>query len=208
MWMDLQSCLVGFLTLFHITRFGAMIQWGQWKGRSLSMLDCPNTWNSRNKALNKTQLMWWKWVRIWITMKIFYCIYQNLCLLKGALFWRAFGLPTIRSWIMQKLNCRPQRWLLIWKIRSFALIVGPRIWSRFPHTPYLNISTMEILLTWGFMVLSLSLFSWEEHKVMLSRMIKMKSSKWWGCNGGSSEERVKFESTMFIQKLLEWQVEM
>ncbi len=169
------------------------------------MLNCLNTWNSRNNTLNKTQLMSWRWVCMWITMKIFYCICQNLCLLKGAFFWRAFGLPTIRSWIMWKLSCYPQRWLLIWKIRSFALIVGPRIWSQFLYTPYLVILTMVILLSWGFMVLSLSLFGWEEHKMMLSRMIKMNSSKWWGWNGGSSEERVKFGWMMFVQKLLEWQ---
>jgi hypothetical protein len=30
----------------------------------------------------------------------------------------------------------------------------------------------------------LFLFGWEEHKVMLSKMIKMNSSKWWGCNDG------------------------
>jgi hypothetical protein len=127
--MDLQSCLLGFPTLFHITQFGAMMQWGQWKGRSLLVLNCLNTWNSRNNALNKTQLMWWRWLHMLNTVKIFYYICQNLCLLKGALFWRAFGLPTIRSWNMWNLSCRPQCWLLIWKIRSFALIVGLRIWS-------------------------------------------------------------------------------
>jgi hypothetical protein len=30
----------------------------------------------------------------------------------------------------------------------------------------------------------LSLCGWEEHKVMLSKMTKMKISKWWRCNGG------------------------
>jgi hypothetical protein len=29
--MDLQSCLLGFLALFHIAQFGAMMHWCQWK---------------------------------------------------------------------------------------------------------------------------------------------------------------------------------
>jgi hypothetical protein len=43
---------------------------------------------------------------------------------------------------------------------------------------------MEILFSRGFMILSLSLFGWEKHKVMLSRMIKMNFSKCWRFNGG------------------------
>ncbi len=97
----------------------------------------------------------------------------------------ALSLPTIGSWIMQKLNCRPQGQLLIWKTWSCVLIVGPRTWSQFPHTPYLEISTMEILFSWSLMILSLSLFGWEKHRVMLSKMIKMNCWKWWRCNGGS-----------------------
>ncbi len=148
------------------------------------MLDCLNTWNSGNKALNKAQFTWWKWIRIWITGRIFYYICQNLCLFKGAFFWRTFALPTIESWIMWELSCCPQRRLLIQNIQSFVFIVGLRTWSRFPHTLHLKILAMDILFLWGFMILSLSLFGWEEHKVMLWRMIKMNSSKWWGCNGG------------------------
>jgi hypothetical protein len=48
---------------------------------------------------------------------------------------------------------------------------------------------MEILLSWSLMILSLSLFGWEEHKMMLSKLIKMNSSKWWRCNGGSQWRR-------------------
>ncbi len=84
--MDLQSYLLGFPTLFHITQFGAMMQWGQWRGSSLLVLDCLNTWNYGNNALNKAQLMWWRWVYMWIIGRMFCCICQNLCLLKGSLF--------------------------------------------------------------------------------------------------------------------------
>jgi len=129
--------------------------------------------------------MQWRWVLMWINGKIFYCICQNLCLFKGALFWKAFGFPAIGSWIMQDLSCCPQCWLLIRKMWSFVLIVDPLTWSQFSHTPWLEISTMEILFLWSLMILSFSLFGWEEHKVILSRMIKMNSSKWWRCNGGS-----------------------
>ncbi len=204
--MDLQSYLLRFLALFHIAQFGAMMQWGWWKGRSLSLLNCLNMWNYKNKALNKVQLMQWKCVHMWITRRIFDCIYQNLYLLKGPLFWKVFGLLAIGSWIVRNLSCCPQHWLLIWKIWSFVLIMGPRTWSWLPHTPHLEISTMEILFLWSFIILSL--FGWEEHIVMLSRMIKMNSSKWWGCNGGCHEEMVKFRWPTFVWRLLEWQVEM
>ncbi len=129
MRMDLQSCLLGSLTLFHITQFGVMMRWGWWGGKSLSMLDYPNTWNSRNKAWKKLQLMQWRWICMWIIKKIFYCIYQNLCLLKGLVLWKDFGLPVIRNWIMRELSCCPQGRLLIKKTRSFVLIVGPKTWS-------------------------------------------------------------------------------
>jgi hypothetical protein len=129
--------------------------------KKLSMLDYLNTWDFGNKALNKVQLMRWRLVHMWIIKRIFYCICQNLCVLKGALFWRIFGVPTIGSWIMWELSCHPQHRLLIQKIQSFVLIIGPRTWSQFPHRPHLEISTMEILFSWGLMILSLSLFGWE-----------------------------------------------
>ncbi len=98
--MDFQSYLLRSLIMFHIAQFGAMMRWGWWRMRSLSMLDYPNMWNSGNKAWNKVQLMWWKWVRMWITKRMFYYICQNLYLFKGPLFWKVFGLATIGSWIM------------------------------------------------------------------------------------------------------------
>jgi hypothetical protein len=150
-----------------------MMGWGLWKGKSLSVLDYPNMWNFRNNTLNKVQLMQWRWVCMWNIGRIFYYICQNPCLLIGPLFWKTFGLPTIGSSIMWRLSCHPQVRLLIYKTQSCILVVGPRTWSWLPCTPYLKISTMEILFLWGHMILSLSLFGWEEHRVMLSRMIKM-----------------------------------
>jgi len=46
--------------------------------------------------------MRWTWAHMWITGRIFYCIYQNLCL-KDPLFWKFFGLVVevelCKSWI-------------------------------------------------------------------------------------------------------------
>jgi hypothetical protein len=42
--------------LFHIAQFGGMMHWGLWRGKSLSMLDCPNTWNSRSRHWAKCSL--------------------------------------------------------------------------------------------------------------------------------------------------------
>ncbi len=128
--MDLESCLLGSPTLFHIAQFRAMMRWGWWRGKSLLMLDYPNfTWSFGNKAWNKTQLMKWRRIHMWITRRIFYYICQNLCLLKGPLFWKVFHLPTIGNWIMWEVNCHPQGQLLIWKTQSCVLTMGPRTWS-------------------------------------------------------------------------------
>ncbi len=208
MWMDFQSCLLGFPTLFHIVQFGAMMPEVGGGRRSLSVLDYLNTWNFGNKALNKVQLMQWTWVHLWIIGRMFYYIRQILYLFKGAFFLSVFDLPTIGSWIMQELSCCPQCWLLIFKNWLFVLIMSARTWSRFLHTPRLEISTMEILWLWGFMILSLSMFGWEEYKVMLLRMIKMNSSKWWGCNGGSQWKKGQIWIMTFVHRLLEWKMEM
>ncbi len=119
-----------------------------------------------------------------MSMNVDYCICQNLCLFKSPLFWKAFGLLTIRGLIMWRLSCHPQIRLLIWKTWSCVLIVGLITWSQFSHTPYLETSIMEILFSKGFTILSLSLFGWEKHKVMLSRVIKMRISKCWRFSGG------------------------
>jgi hypothetical protein len=61
---------------------------------------------------------------------------------------------------------------------------GPKNLKLVLHTPHLKISTMKILFLWSLMIFSLSLFGLEEHRMMLWRMIKMNSSKWWGFTSG------------------------
>jgi hypothetical protein len=109
----LQNFLLESPAMFNVAQFGAMMRWGWWRGRSLLVQDYPNTWNSRNKALNKTQLMQWQWIYMWIIGRMFCYICQNPCLLKGPLSWKALGLPTIGNWIMWELSCRSQSQLLI-----------------------------------------------------------------------------------------------
>jgi len=62
--------------------------------------------------------------------------------------------------------------------------MGPKTWSLLQHRPHLKISTMEILFSWGHMIMFSFLCGWEKHKVMLSRMTKMNIFIWWGFNGG------------------------
>ncbi len=166
------------------TQFGAMTHKDLWRRKSLLMLDYPNMWNSRSKTLNKLQLMQWRWFHMWNIGRIFYYICQSHCLSKVPLFWKAFGLRAIGSINMPRLHCHQQWRLWIWKTQSCIFIVDLRIKNLLWHTPCLKISTMEILFSWGRMIFYLSLCGWEEHKVMLSKMTKMKISKWWRCNGG------------------------
>jgi hypothetical protein len=67
---------------------------------------------------------------------------------------------------------------LLWA-HELEVILAYTLFRDFIHL--IQIFQQWILFSWRFMIFSLSLFSWEEHIVMLSRMTKMNSSKWWGC---------------------------
>ncbi len=69
---------------------------------------------------------------MWITGRIFYCIYQNLCF-KDPLFWKSFGLVAIGSWIMQELNCRHN--ISYW-------------FKRFDHSSFCGLKNLKLALTY------------------------------------------------------------
>jgi len=84
-----------------------------------------------------------------------------------------------------------------------SLIMGPRTWSWLPHTPpFRDLNNGDFVLV----RFHDPFFGWEEHIVMLLKMIKMNSSKWGGCNGRSHWKKVKFPWMTFVRKLLKKQV--
>ncbi len=169
------------------------------------MLDYPNTWNSERKGLNKVQFTPWRWFRMWNIKRLLYCICQNHYLFKvGHSFGRLLAFQQLDfNYAKTKLLSTMQ--VVDWEDPIMHPYCGPNNLKRvLAYTPFKDLNNGFFFL-WSRMILSLSLCWWEEHKVMLLRMIKIYISKWWSFNGGFQWKKGQI---WFAWRLLKWQVEL
>jgi len=138
----------------------------------------------RRWALHKVQHMKWIWSRMWNIRRIPCRICQNLYPVKVPFFCKGFGLQVIGNPTTPRLHYQPLLLVLIQRTQSNIFIVYQRTWSLQLHTPCSKILMMGILFWWGRMILTLFMFGWENHKVMLWRLKKLNFSKWSRFNGG------------------------